>query len=477
MTYPMNREQATLSFGWERPTVTTIGTPIVSSTTIAGFTGLTANALAGQMLRILSGSQKSEIYWIIKNTTTVLTVQGNTTPNESGNTIGSGDRMAYSTNGIEPTLSTCNIYPGQVNSFTPPAREQEVDSRYVHGEGVTRLKGFVKKISYDGGSIPVIWQGKPELLLALGDFSLQGTDVGAGGGSTLSVSAVAWDNQVTLADSADYANGDYIQIGADDDDDTETRKVSGAPVGSVITLDHPLDHSHDAAASCNEVVAPWKTTVKPKTRLSRSFTLVRAITDPEGGQDPFIQRWNGCYINTLDFTADEDTELTSTLGVMAMNDEITVDGTKTAPSVTSDTTDFYHFDDSTVQWNSADFAIVKSFTSSWNWNREAVRCLGGYHGKRPYRIFRKYPTFDASYTYIPINKTLFDACRDSTERDGYVKFQRTASTDDIQINFSTGIGVSDPWDSPDEGHFESTFTASLGSIDIVINTDDTAPMY
>lgn len=477
MGWPPDRENSQLSFGWERPTVYTLGSGGVSATAIGSLTSaIAASYYVGQVIRVLSGNQAGALYWVIDNGSYTFTVQGNHTPNESGNAIGSGDRIAVSTRGIIPaSLTNYNRYLGIVNAWTPPHKEQEVKSHFSHGSGVTRQKSFVTMEKFDGGSLPIIFQGRPEILMSMGKITCTGTDKAGGGGSTLSSAVYAWDNQISVGSKANYTTNDYIQI--DTGTNAEVRKISGS-VGSTFTLDHPLDYSHASGATCNEVEAPWTVTVKPATTINRTFCVVEGLTDPEGDNNPIIRIWPGCHTNSTELSSEENTEFKGTIGFMAMNQSITDDGTYTLPTVTltaaGATEDPYFHDNSAIQHNSVDLAIVRSISTSWSWNMEPVRCHGANNGKKPYMYVRKYPTFDGSGKYMVTNDYLISKV-DSTERDGYVLLTR-GTNDSIQINWEDTI-IGDKWNPPDEGPYEGEFTLNPEYVYYTIIIDDTAPMY
>jgi len=478
MAFPYDRENMALTFGWERPVVTTCGSSAVTATTIPDVgSGLTTNELAGQMLRVLSGDQKGEIYWIVSNTSTDIVVQGNHTPTDTTlGSIANTDRLAYSTNGVG-SLSTCTLWPGIINGFTPPTREQTVESYYAHGSGVVRQISFVTQINYTGGSLPVLFQGRPELLLALGKVAITGTDKAGGGGSTLNGSVMAWDNQIIVDSAANYAADDYIQVSTGTS--AEVRKITNVN-GTTITLDHPLDYSHDDGATCNEVEAPWTYTIWPSTPVNRSFSLVRVMSDPEGDQNPYIQFIKGCYVDSADFSSSEDQPFMGTLGIVAMDDTTDIEGTLTAPvgSSAGQTENPYYWDNSAIQYNSVDIAIVRELNLNWNWNLEAIRCHGPNRSgdPKPYRFFRKYPSFGGSLKYIPVNTTLLTYAYDSTERDGYVTLTRSA-TDYIKLSWADTVVSTDKWPSPESGYVTAENTLSPEYISIEVKLDDTHPFY
>ena len=477
--YPYDRENSQLSFGWERPTNATLsGGTTHSATAISGLSGLTASALAGQMCRVLSGNQAGYIYWIIDNATTTLTVQGLHTPNESANAIGSEDRLAYSTRGIIPAdIGSYNRWFGVVNAWTPPHFEQESDNLYSHGSGVKRIKPYVTKETYNGGSMPIMLQGRPEILLACGKATTTGSDTTGGGGSTLNGAAYAWENRIDITDDSDYSANDYIQIGVTSS--AEVRKLESNPTGSVWILDHPLDYSHADDAACNQVQTPWVTTVTPSTTVNRTWAEVEAISDPEADETDLVRIWAGNHLDSFEFSSTEDTEFGVTIGHVAMTHNYDDDGTYTKPTVTltadGATEDPYFHDSSTIQHNSVDLAIVTELSGKWSWNLEAVRPHGANNGKKPYIYVRKYPEFDVSGSYIPVNTFLLSKV-DDTERDGYLTLTR-ATTDYIKISWTDTIILSDKWDAPESGHYEGNFTASPEYLSIEISIDDTVPMY
>ena len=446
MTNYIDKENAQLSFAWERPTVATLGSKGVTASVIGSFTGLTVNAYVGQMLRVLSGNQKGYIYHILSNTATRMTVEGIHAPNATS-AIGSGDRVAWSTNGISPGVSSVTTYLGTVETFQPPTREQEVQDYFSHGSGVTRAYSFVKKIKYQGGSLPVGLQGRPEILMGLGRTAITGTDSGSGGGSTLSASVQPWDNTISITSATGYLANDYIQI--DTTTSAEVRKISSID-GTTFTLDQPLDYAHASGATCNEVVAPWTYTIYPSAALNRSFTVLRAFSDPAGDDNDVIEEWHGNYIESASFSSGEDQELQATIGFRGMTYTRTTDGTS-KPTVTVDTANPYFWDGSTVNYNSVAIGIIREFAAEWSWDLEDVYAHGGFTTKRPYRIYRKRPSFTGNYTYIPVSDTLKGYGDVATEYDSYVQLTRSA-TDYFKLSFVDAVVIKDDWPTPESGY-------------------------
>jgi len=467
MVHYLDVENNQTSFGWEHPENITLVANTPTATTITGFSGLTVNEYAGQCLRVLDGNQKGNTYWVIENTATAMTVQGSTTPNEGGNAIEAGARVAVSTNGIIP--STYDQWFGIVKGGTPPEAEVDIAEHRGHGYK-NRLASSINKIDYKGGKLPIQLQ-VPRILMAMGDkVTSQGTtDATLVTAINNATHIMPWENVVTLDSVVGLVAGtSYLQFeGAQG---YEVRKVTAINSNDV-TLDVPLYLKHLDNEVVQTVVAPLTITVYSGAKLAmRSFTIVDVTSDPYGVESDLIRTWSGCYLGQADFRGAIDKELLLDVQIWAMTDAIDPAGV-TKPSVTPDTDEFYYWDDMTIEVNSVPVALGQKCDVSWNNNLEYKRALRGHKAKKPYRIESAIWSGKTAISFNPVNKVILSDLRDPSELDATVGWER-GTNDTLSFDLQDGRagGGKTPW--PDQGKFETSFERMEESATLTIVTEE-----
>lgn len=470
MVYYWDVENEQVSFGWEWPDNITLVANSPTATTITGFTSLDTDQYAGQMLRVIDGNQAGYTYWVISNTATVLTVQGAATPNESGNAIEAGAKVAISTNGLIP--STYDRYIGVFKGGSPPGPQPDVQEHYGIGAKI-RLASSVSKIDYKGGKIPLQLQS-PELLMGLGDVWSEGTAKGGGASTTLSAAVYPWQKVVSVASAASISADDWLEFAGGTH--KEVRKVASVD-GTDITLHAPLEYEHANGQAVVEVETPFTITVDPSgTRPLRSITLISSIVDPDAVQGDKIFAYKGVYISQADFKGVVEKELMVDLQLWGMDYEIDPNGV-TTPTIetdldedgSADTFEFTFWDDNEISINSVLVAIPQSATITWSNNLKILRALGGGKGKKPYRIESHKFSGTSKVAYNPVNDTILDDLKDPSELDGSIKFVKD-SNNYLEFTLTDGRAKGEmPW--PEQDRFECTFTRLEEQIVLTIKTE------
>lgn len=468
-------ENDQLSFNWEWPDVIELVGGSPTATTITGFSGLTVNEYAGQMLNVLDGNQQGYSYWVISNTATVLTVQGTqgVAPNSATpGAIEADARVAISTNGLNPSSDGSGLTKsfGIVGNCTLPDPEPEIKEHFGHGGGVKRVASSVPKIEFPG-KLPIEVLD-PEILLCLGEVHCTGTEKSSGHmDTTLDGAHTFWNDIISVADSTNIAVDDYITV--DYGGSTpETRKVTAVNTND-LTLEFPLLLAHATGVTVVEVEAPYTTTITPTGTLLRSLTMCHVSTDPYGEQADLIRLTSGVYGDVADIIGTKDDYLKVELGIKGMNDNGGHNPSGVSkPTVETDTYTFFPWDDGVLQRDSVTIAVPEESRVQWKnglISKRGIVTRATNTEKRPYRIIREgKPAFSHNCKYLPLSSDLLSEQREPSEKAGYVQYVR-GTNDNIKINTYYGRAKG-KWNRKDKGPYDAEFNDMPQYVDIVITS-------
>lgn len=277
--------------------------------------------------------------------------------------------------------SFITFLPGVYETVTLPDIAPEFAPQYFLGTSSNRNPS----ITYRGrqsfvGSLPnvILLNGFP-LRFPIGRVTTTGTDVGGGGGSTLSAAASKGAREISVTDGTSYSNNDFIQI--DTGTSAEVRQISSGASGAgaqVFVLDYPLMIAHSNGATLNEVTSPYTHTVRETVGLdSMTWHVLMRDTDEAAGSD-FIRRYVGGKANRSTLLADEGGVLRMSFDDVQFIDLVhnqrfhsSVGGGTTeivryngaiiAPTVTLPTTEPYYFSQGSVSLFGVTFARIRNF--------------------------------------------------------------------------------------------------------------------
>ncbi len=314
-------------------------------------------------------------------------------------------------------------------------------------------------------SIPFALQSALPLFYAFGKETCVGTDVAAGGGSTLDGDTAVGATTVDVASAADYAVNDYIQV--DVTTNAEVRKITGISTNT-ITLDKALRLAHSSGVACNEVTSPYTHTLSVADSL-KSFTL-------EGAQladTNFVRHVNGCQVDTLEVGCAEGEELKTTFGIKAIKPETS--GTS-ASTVTPATTAPFMFDEGVITLHGGPIARLKDFKLNMNNKLIEGRYISGSDPRYPYEIVCGRRENEFTVTMGIDSKTIYDLLKTPGAATTFsAKFTRTASTDTIDFQMTAVRMKSAPHPFPEEGAMEVQASYIGKTCSVVI--EDTTPYY
>ena len=221
----------------------------VNASTVTGLTAvLPADYYRGGKLKLLDGNQAGRVYKITANTTSSITVD-RATLTETGNAVTNSDRVALFNYRSVPYDQTDEwLLIDNSPSFVPT---QEWEDLYAQRTGgLPYRKDSYLKARPNDITLEYTFQDAEFLPLIFGQVVDTGTDKGSGGSSTLSATAYAGENVVSVASAANFAADDYIRVGPAASG--EIRKITDV-TGTDITLDNSLRRTHASGVTVIEM--------------------------------------------------------------------------------------------------------------------------------------------------------------------------------------------------------------------------------
>ena len=204
-------------------------------------------------------------------------------------------------------INFATFLPGVYETITTPDLTPELLPQYFLKTTGDRNWGYMYRGRQTfSGSLPnlILLNGYP-LKYPFGRVATTGTDVGGGGGSTISSATFVGRRNIPVTDRLNYANGDFIQI--DTGNNSEVRQIiSGAGAGAgTFVLNYPLLIAHASGVVLNEVTSPYTHTIIEDADLpSMSWHLSMRDTGETAAND-FIRRFVGGVCNRATLSANE----------------------------------------------------------------------------------------------------------------------------------------------------------------------------
>ena len=362
------------------------------------------------------------------------------------------------------TVSAPAHYPGHIPSMDFP--DESVEWKTVKGIGAGRdFNAIAEGVHSFEGSADIILI-KPDILFyGMGQVTEAGTD-DSGGASTLDGAVLAGATVIDVVSSTSYAAGDFIAVGTDDTY-PEIREIASVS-SNEITLTKALRYAKATGKACLEVTSPYTHTMAVGDTL-KSFTM-------EYGQDgatDIRRKINGCHINTMELSCEEEGMLKANIGIIGMNSTAADTSIST---VTIPTTAPYMFDEGVITLHGGAIAQIKSFKLSINNNLKVNRYIQGTAARNVYEVVPGNRTLELTVDLVPQANTYTEKMRPEgqTATTLSAKFSRSA-TDYIDIQ-CTGVYIKDNKQPiPEEGEIIANQTMICKTCSI--ETKDTTPYY
>lgn len=367
------------------------------------------------------------------------------------------------TPGTKATTSAAQF--GLTPSFDTP--DEKITWHKFHNIGEGRDYGLkVEGKHVVEGTLNCALQSGVPLFYAMGQITETGTDVAAGGGSTLDGAVAADATVFDVVDATNYAADDYIEIGTDDTY-PEIRKIASIATNE-ITVSKAVRHAKATGKACNEVTSPYTHTLSVGNTL-KAITIEAALLEDTAD---VVRYYDGCYFDTTELSCEEEGHLKASFGIKGMKTEAV--GSSPTTITTSDTLP-YMFDEGAITCFGGTLATVKSFKVTTNnkltaqWYLQATNPLYAaavLMGNRECQI--QMTAVPVSSDWITLLKTPGSATTFSA------KFSRSA-TDYIDIQATDVHLAEGAHNIPEEGAVVVDMT--LEAQTVVIETKDTVPYY
>lgn len=205
--------------------------------------------------------------------------------------------------------SLITFLPGVWESVTVPELRPEITPYYFMGTSSDRnfTVAYRGRQAFTGGLDNFILLNGYALRFPLGTVATTGTDVGGGGGSTLSGAHNKGQRTILVTDGVNYDNGDYIQI--DTGNSAEVRQIiSGAGANGLaetFVLNYPLMIAHSTGVALNEVTSPYTHTIYESFDLDSMSWNIHVRDSSETRTNDFLRRYVGGKVNRATISAAE----------------------------------------------------------------------------------------------------------------------------------------------------------------------------
>lgn len=350
---------------------------------------------------------------------------------------------------------------GLVGKVDVPGPEWDLKEIRAIGAGRDLHQIAVGKQINEGIGMPLVVQDWRWLLYFLGAVADIGTDKSGGGGSTISLAAAIGDTSVTMTDPANYATGDYMQIGTGAN--AEIRQITVS--GSVFTLDEQLRKAHAALSTCNEVEAPFTHTITGGDLMVAGFNLPSATIDigyPTVGAEDFGLEFLGCMGESCEISCEaEDVVKANMTWVAALVAKIT-----SLEQLTIESTTPYLFSMGDLEWNVTPVARVNSFKLNLTNNGKVKNYIRSTDGQYGYEYIPGKRALAFSAEITPDDATILDDVLAAEERGIEILFTR--GTGDTVTLAGTVTPKSMKMNVPESGEIPATIEGTLKTLTVTV---------
>jgi len=447
-----------ISFGWDLAAdhLTLTGATF-SANVISALAGLTAAKYERQEMWVRNGTNAGKVYHVVTNTTTSITLEEQTTG------FAATDKVAFTLHGKRPTVTSLFLASDEEQGL--PHTKRTLMQKWWHGQGAKPAQTFQLKKEFTSRGLKFDLQHPALLMGILGGIYDTGTDVGGGGGSTLSAAYKRGENIITVASAANYAVSDFIQVGVGTappaEGTAEIRKITAIAVND-ITLDAPLDYDHASAEVCNEVAAPFTHVQSALDRNPPNMVLEAAFDEATD----VVFHWTGGYIGGVTVEGKADGSVTVSLDEAVFLDELQDDAARS--TVTALTTQPYQWShiDGGITFNGIKYASVESWKLTI---KRAVDMRWQHTNATSGKPTKGYPAayeFSFSATVVPQNANFLALVRNGTEFTTTVKYIRTATTDECTFSLTNCNLEEAPHPLPKQKHVEVTATGMAEAVTV-----------
>ncbi len=200
--------------------------------------------------------------------------------------------------------SLLTFLPGVYDAVACPDLTPEITPYYFMSTSGNRnwTMAYRGRQTFNGSIGNMLLLNGYPIRFPIGSVATTGTDVGSGGGSTLSGATSKGHIEITVADATNYAAGDYIQI--DTSTNSEVRQIV-AVNSAKLRLNYPLMIAHATGVACNEVTSPYTHTIVEQAELDSVAWNVLFRDSSETAANDFIRRYVGGMVGNATFSADE----------------------------------------------------------------------------------------------------------------------------------------------------------------------------
>lgn len=205
--------------------------------------------------------------------------------------------------------SLVTFLPGVYENVTVPDMVPQIEPYYFLGTAAKRnwTAAYRGRQSFSGSLPNFILLNSYPLRFPLGTSATTGTDVGGGGGSTITGAHGKGQRSILVTAGNLYDNGDYIQIGTGTT--AEVRQIiSGAGadgLAETFILNYPLMFAHATLEALNEVTSPYTHTISESGVLDSMSWHLQMKDSDETLVNDFLRRYIGGKVNRASLRADE----------------------------------------------------------------------------------------------------------------------------------------------------------------------------
>ena len=394
---------------------------------ITGLSGLTNLKYVDEEMWILSGTNAGQVYHVVTNGTTSITVQ------ESTSGLAATDRVCFTSRHQRPTTTSLHL-ASDYDQELPDAKHTLMQKHY-HGQGVEPVQTFVLKSEYPGKGIKSDLIHPFLLLGILGGEYGSGTDVGGGGGSTVSGAHYAGDVTLNAADATNYGVGDWIQVGTGASPPAtgtkECREITAKSVNA-LTLDWPLSYAHADGETLNEVAAPF-TNLIVAAKARPPWICLEAVYDEA---TDFVRHWLGGHLGSVEIEGSSDGSVMLTLSDCQWLDQ--QNNATSGSTVTVIATQPYQWSHVSggITLNSVVYASLESWKLTINRPVKTAYFHSSTYSTKPSAAFWESLDYDFECVVVPQNTNFATLLADKTEFNVSLNYIRTAASDEITIAFT-----------------------------------------